>query len=259
MLNEIPVSQDTFRVTLGPGDQWVFSPGTRPDFSGMGSYRLEAEVFAEGESFTGNNHLARLVTRYPFPDLGLIQESLEEENGVRAGAVVRAQNLGNVPVDSLIFGVWMDGIRQGAVTLYTPLDPGGNQRVTITLADSAGGHPGEGFHGFMIRSEIPDSVPGNDMITGVFCWQGTDVVRWETTGGLTVYPNPSAGEFHVKLDTPAGRSCRAELRDVRGLVGAVYVIGKGEDHLFIPPVHSPGFYLLGIPGLGVTLPLVVTR
>jgi len=103
--------EDTFMLSLLPGQEVILRPETSMDLSRFGIHTIRAGVFALGDRYPGNDFLVHRVSHDVYPDLGLSLVEIDSVEGVYADAVVAVANMGNIPIDSIRYELFIDGER----------------------------------------------------------------------------------------------------------------------------------------------------
>jgi len=248
--------EDTFMLSLLPGQEVILRPEATLDLSRLGIYTIRTGVSAPGDRYPGNDALVHRVSHDVYPDLGLSLVEIDSVEGVYADAVVALANVGNIPIDSIRYEVFIDGERTDSGVRPAGLEPGEEVLSPFRLMDSLEGRYHTGIHTFLIRSVQPDSATGNDRVEGSLYWHalGTGPVR--TADGLSVYPNPATEGFSLVLDEPAAEEMVVLLFHSTGMPVLSVVIRKGEQQLYLGENLPPGHYLLHCPGMGMVIHLV---
>ncbi|MCP4312548.1 MAG: hypothetical protein GY790_14900 [Bacteroidetes bacterium] len=254
-LDGIPFSEESSREVLMPGEEVIFSPASGLSLPGTGVYMLSAELI-DSSGYSGNNRLEKELLRYSFPDISLAAARIVQNSNGYPDVVITIENTGNIRVDSMEFGVWLDQELHKSGTRYLGLAPGGIVEEIFMLAE-----PGDqiisGTHEYLVRMLTTDSIQHNNELSGVLTWYPESIGKVRETLSWMVFPNPSSGTFYIYLDQPATEELIFELWSISGQMEGRFIVKKGESFCMIPSwTIKPGIYLLRNVESGTTLRVV---
>jgi len=251
---------DTLAVTLVPGQEMQLPLTGYADLSARQTYDVLAWISGPGDDFQGNNRIYAQIIHYDYPDLSLNLDRIEEREGIRMDALVSLQNEGNMQIDSFCYELWINDSLQDTGCRFIGLNAGEETTTTFRLADSTRAEIKDGFFDYLLRSVVPDSVSGNNVLTGRRYWQVLGTETAELRKNMELYPNPASQGVNLHFSEPVSERQIIHLLDSGGRMLASFVLPAGKDHLYIP-LHtlSPGSYLLKLEKSGITLPFLRAR
>ena len=258
-MDHTPHLYDTVKVPLDPGGEVLIPLPGDLDLSSKKSYRLYGEVTGDGQEFTGNNRLNRVVEHYAYPDLAVVSATPELEPGVYADLLLTISNLGNVTIDSLVYESGLEGLESIRGSLPVELDPGNSDELRIRLADSTLTGLETRAYAYYFRSLVSDSVASNNELTGFLFWTVMGVKSPENPYGLLIYPNPAREGIHLVLSRPAAQRLRFSLISRTGQVLDQFFMDKGLTEIYVPLSLAEGSYYLVEEQSGDILPLIMIR
>ncbi|MEN8201618.1 MAG: C25 family cysteine peptidase [Bacteroidota bacterium] len=260
LVDGMEICADTFSVTLLPGQEIQIPLSGQVDLSAKRAYDVLAWISGPGDDYRGNNRIHASIDHYSYPDLSLTLDRIVETEGIQMDAVISMRNEGNVRIDTLSYELWINDSLRESGSRFIGLDAGEGTSSMFLLADSSMADLKEGFFAFLFRSVTPDSVAGNNELTGRPFWKVLSADGPGSIRQVTLYPNPARKGVSMSLSEPFPNRLIVYLVDSAGRKLASYVLPAGKDRLYIPFGNlGPGTYLLNLENSGITLPLFIAE
>ncbi|HDR68301.1 MAG TPA: T9SS type A sorting domain-containing protein [Bacteroidaceae bacterium] len=234
----------THPVMLLPGDSLFMMITDTLDLSEFALYEIWCSVTYDGDQFPGNNNLGKEAEHYRFPDIALENAGIDSFPGVYTDLMVNIRNTGNIPMDSMLYRVYVDERLMRTGLDYFRLNPAESILKSFTLIDSTDTDFGSGLYTYLFEACIPDSVAENNRITGEITWRIYSVKNYAGEMTFSIYPNPVNDGFFLYSEAPFSEVIWFSIVDLHGKMMKEFKMETGEQCRFIPFNPGSGMYLL---------------